>query len=91
MNWKAITALVIGCGVAFVGLVYPPVRALYDYAWFVGFGVSFVAYWAADMVANAIRKKASRLKAAATKGCTELDRLPSMCAGTTCRSPMYEG
>jgi NCS1 family nucleobase:cation symporter-1 len=49
VNWKAITALVIGCGVAFVGLVYPPVRALYDYAWFVGFGVSFVAYWALTM------------------------------------------
>jgi len=44
VNWKAIAALAIGCGVAFVGLVYAPVRVLYDYAWFVGFGVSFVAY-----------------------------------------------
>ena len=46
MNWKAIAALAMGCGVAFVGLVYPPLRVLYDYAWFVGFGVSFVAYLA---------------------------------------------
>jgi NCS1 family nucleobase:cation symporter-1 len=46
VNWKAIAALAIGCGVAFVGLVYAPVRVLYDYAWFVGFGVSFVAYLA---------------------------------------------
>src|SRR5277367_4611262 len=45
VNWKAILALVAGCAVAFVGLVYAPVRVLYDYAWFVGFGVSFVAYW----------------------------------------------
>jgi NCS1 family nucleobase:cation symporter-1 len=44
VNWRAILALVAGCAVAFVGLVYAPVRVLYDYAWFVGFGVSFVAY-----------------------------------------------
>jgi len=46
VNWRAILALVAGCAVAFVGLVYAPVRVLYDYAWFVGFGVSFIAYWA---------------------------------------------
>jgi nucleobase:cation symporter-1, NCS1 family len=45
VNWRAILALVAGSLVAFVGLVYTPVRALYDYAWFVGFGVSFLAYW----------------------------------------------
>ena len=44
VNWRAIAALALGCGVAFVGLVYSPLRVLYDYAWFVGFGVSFVAY-----------------------------------------------
>jgi nucleobase:cation symporter-1, NCS1 family len=46
VNWRAIVALAAGCAVAFVGLVYAPVRVLYDYAWFVGFGVSFVVYWA---------------------------------------------
>jgi nucleobase:cation symporter-1, NCS1 family len=46
VNRKAILALVAGSAVAFVGLVYAPVRVLYDYAWFVGFGVSFTAYWA---------------------------------------------
>jgi nucleobase:cation symporter-1, NCS1 family len=46
INWKAILALAAGSAVAFVGLVYAPLRALYDYAWFVGFGVSFVVYWA---------------------------------------------
>jgi NCS1 family nucleobase:cation symporter-1 len=45
VNWRAIFALVIGCAVAFIGLAYKPLRVLYDYAWFVGFGVSFAAYW----------------------------------------------
>jgi NCS1 family nucleobase:cation symporter-1 len=44
-NWNAIAALVSGAGVAFVGLVYPPLRALYNYAWFVGFLVSFLTYY----------------------------------------------
>ena len=44
VNWRAILALGLGCAVAFVGLVYTPVRPLYDYAWFVGFGISFLAY-----------------------------------------------
>jgi NCS1 family nucleobase:cation symporter-1 len=46
VNWRAILALAAGSAVAFVGLVYRPLRALYDYAWFVGFGVSFALYWA---------------------------------------------
>jgi len=46
VNWRAVAALALGCGVAFVGLVAPAVRVLYNYAWFVGFGVSFVAYYA---------------------------------------------
>jgi NCS1 family nucleobase:cation symporter-1 len=45
-NWNAVLALAMGCGTAFVGLVYPPLRALYDYAWFVGFAVTFLAYYA---------------------------------------------
>lgn len=43
-NWKAVAALGAGVVVALVGLAVPPLRALYDYAWFVGFGVSFVFY-----------------------------------------------
>jgi len=45
-NGNAIAALAAGAGVAFVGLVYPPLRGLYNYAWFVGFLVSFLAYYA---------------------------------------------
>ena len=45
-NWRAMAALGVGAGVAFVGLIVPSLRGLYDYAWFVGFAASFVAYWA---------------------------------------------
>ena len=46
LNWNAVAALAAGCGVAFGGLFYPPLRFLYSYAWFVGFAVGFVAYYA---------------------------------------------
>ena len=45
INWRAMSALAAGAGLAFIGLVVPSLRALYDYAWFVGFGTSFVVYW----------------------------------------------
>jgi NCS1 family nucleobase:cation symporter-1 len=44
-NWRAIAALIMGAGVALIGLVVQPLRVLYDYSWFVGFAVSFVAYY----------------------------------------------
>lgn len=43
-NWRAIGALAAGIAVALVGLVVPELRLLYDYAWFVGFGVSFLVH-----------------------------------------------
>jgi nucleobase:cation symporter-1, NCS1 family len=45
-NWQAVAALALGAGVAFIGLFVPAVRVLYNYAWFVGFAVSFCAYFA---------------------------------------------
>jgi nucleobase:cation symporter-1, NCS1 family len=45
-NWRALGALALGAGTALAGLVIPSMRALYDYSWFVGFAVSFVAYYA---------------------------------------------
>jgi NCS1 family nucleobase:cation symporter-1 len=44
VNWQAILSLAAGAGVAFVGLFIPALRVLYNYAWFVGFAVSFFAY-----------------------------------------------
>jgi NCS1 family nucleobase:cation symporter-1 len=46
VNLRGIAALCAGAFVAFIGLVVPPLRALYDYAWFVGFAVSFLVYYA---------------------------------------------
>ena len=43
-NIKAIVALVAGMLAALVGLVVPPLRPLYDYAWFVGLFVSAGLY-----------------------------------------------
>lgn len=44
-NWRAVGALVAGVAAALVGLVFPAIRFLYDYAWFVGFGVAGLAYY----------------------------------------------
>ncbi|HXJ93606.1 MAG TPA: NCS1 family nucleobase:cation symporter-1 [Terriglobia bacterium] len=43
-NFRSIAALAAGIIVALVGLVVSPFRVLYNYAWFIGFGVSFVVY-----------------------------------------------
>jgi len=44
VNARGMIALVAGIAVALVGLVVPPVRWLYDYAWFVGFFVAGGVY-----------------------------------------------
>jgi NCS1 family nucleobase:cation symporter-1 len=44
VNLKAVTALAAGVAVALIGLIVPSLRLLYDYAWFVGFGVAFLLY-----------------------------------------------
>lgn len=41
-----VVATLAGCVAAWIGLLVPAWRPLYDYAWFVGFGVSFGAYLA---------------------------------------------
>jgi len=45
-NWRAVAATVLGCFFAWIGLIIPVFRPLYDYAWFVGFGVAFLVHWA---------------------------------------------
>jgi nucleobase:cation symporter-1, NCS1 family len=45
-NWRALAALALGAGIALSGLVIPSLRFLYDYSWFVGFAVAFLAYYA---------------------------------------------
>ena len=43
-NWRAIVALLAGIALALIGLIVPALHGLYQYAWFVGFGVSFFVY-----------------------------------------------
>jgi nucleobase:cation symporter-1, NCS1 family len=45
-NWRAVIALVLGAATALAGLAIPGAHFLYDYSWFVGFLVSFTAYYA---------------------------------------------
>jgi NCS1 family nucleobase:cation symporter-1 len=45
-NWKAVVATLVGCGLAWGGLVVPLLKPLYSYAWFVGFFASGALYWA---------------------------------------------
>jgi NCS1 family nucleobase:cation symporter-1 len=44
INWRAVGALAAGVAVALTGLVWPLLRPLYDYAWFVGFFVAGLIY-----------------------------------------------
>src|SRR5256712_7959171 len=43
-RWIGSAATLLGCSAAWIGLVVPLLRPLYDYAWFVGFAVSFSTY-----------------------------------------------
>jgi NCS1 family nucleobase:cation symporter-1 len=44
-NWRAVVATMIGCALAWGGLVIGPLRPLYDYAWFVGLFASGLSYF----------------------------------------------
>ena len=44
VNPRAVASLIIGIAVALLGLAVPPLRWLYDYAWFVGFAVAAGCY-----------------------------------------------
>jgi NCS1 family nucleobase:cation symporter-1 len=50
-NWRAVAATLLGCAAAWIGLVVPALKPLYDYAWFVGFGVAAITHWALMKVA----------------------------------------
>jgi NCS1 family nucleobase:cation symporter-1 len=45
-NWRAVAATLLGCALAWGGLVIHWLRPLYDYAWFVGLFVSGLSYLA---------------------------------------------
>jgi NCS1 family nucleobase:cation symporter-1 len=43
-NWRAVVATLAGCVMAWIGLIVPALKPMYDYAWFVGFIVAFVVH-----------------------------------------------
>ena len=45
-NWRAVVATIAGCFFAWIGVFVPSMKGLYDYAWFVGFGVAFAVHYA---------------------------------------------
>ncbi|MEO8191602.1 MAG: NCS1 family nucleobase:cation symporter-1 [Acidobacteriota bacterium] len=45
-NWKAVVATLTGCALAWGGLLWPVLKPLYSYGWFVGFFASGLLYWA---------------------------------------------
>jgi NCS1 family nucleobase:cation symporter-1 len=44
-NWKAVVATLVGCALAWGGLIVPALKPLYSYAWFVGLFASGLLYW----------------------------------------------
>jgi NCS1 family nucleobase:cation symporter-1 len=63
-NWKAVTATLAGCALAWGGLVFPPLAPLYSYAWFVGFFAAGLLYWALSLGARPARVTAPVARAA---------------------------
>jgi len=45
-NPAAVAATVVGCGLSWGGLLFPSLKGLYDFAWFVGFAGAGVVYYA---------------------------------------------
>ncbi|HVR41772.1 MAG TPA: NCS1 family nucleobase:cation symporter-1 [Thermoanaerobaculia bacterium] len=50
-NWRAVVATVAGCFFAWIGWFVPSMKWLFDYAWFVGFGVAFAVHFALMKIA----------------------------------------
>jgi NCS1 family nucleobase:cation symporter-1 len=44
-NISALTSTVVGFGVALAGAFWPPMRPIYDWSWFVGFGLAGGLYY----------------------------------------------
>lgn len=44
-NLPAISATLIGAAVALAGMFWAPLHPIYDWSWFVGFGLAGALYW----------------------------------------------
>jgi nucleobase:cation symporter-1, NCS1 family len=45
VNWRAVCSLAAGVVLPLIGVVVPPLRWIYDYAWFIGFAISGALYY----------------------------------------------
>ena len=45
-NVSAVVATLVGAGVALAGAFWEPMRPIYNWSWFVGFGLAGALYWA---------------------------------------------
>ena len=43
-NWRAVIATLVGCALAWIGLVVSALSDLYAYGWFVGFAAAAITY-----------------------------------------------
>jgi NCS1 family nucleobase:cation symporter-1 len=82
-NPRALIALVAGVFVALIGRIVPDLRFLYEYAWFVGFGVSSVLYIAMMGTAGGVGGATPLAQRIAVKG---LDPAMGTGAGAKARS-----
>jgi nucleobase:cation symporter-1, NCS1 family len=55
-NWNAVIATLVGCALAWGGLVVPVLKPLYSYAWFVGFFAAALVYWGLSGRAGTVEK-----------------------------------
>lgn len=44
-NMPAVIATLVGAAVALLGVFWPPMKPIYDWSWFVGFGLAGGLYW----------------------------------------------
>ena len=63
-NWKAVAATLVGCALAWGGLVFEPLKPLYSYAWFVGFFAAGLLYWVLSLGEKPARAPAPVARAA---------------------------
>jgi NCS1 family nucleobase:cation symporter-1 len=63
-NWRAVVATLAGCALAWVGLIWPTLRPLYDYAWFVGFGAAFATHFVLMKLSPPVVSAAERVAGA---------------------------
>ena len=52
-NNNAVIATLAGAGIALAGAFWKPLHAIYDWSWFVGFGLSGLLYWGLSTMGSA--------------------------------------